>query len=491
MTQLRTKINIADTNVYQNTGQTLTLPGILTLPSFSGHSGSVLGLNNSGIVTIITGGTGSIVNKTHSQLLSMKTGSTLTLGQLYRITDCITKYKIPNTSVITSGTTEPLIVLATSSNTLDKQAYSTLFPSDIIIYDITDTSCEDGTWNAVQQKYLGGTLRTGKITYRKDTIRGLEIHYDWRNVQFRRWKVDCANWISGGSNAVYDLRKAGGGNIYVCCSATTITDTLDPSLDTSHWLLWLDITLTSFWSWTPTKANFNVGNVTTTNLIINNTIPGTDYNDYYTFTITNELTNSSGIITNNAYGTAGNGYRQFSLGDIDKDFIGFDMSGIDGLYNNMVFLLTPDGTAEYYCESNKLKNNCFNYTVIATGYYNNSNGNNSNGNIIAGRCHDNAVNIFSNNIIGGDFMKNVLSNTFSSNIVGSSSQHNQTMGNVIGCIMKSGFQYNAMPTSISNINFVSATHVYGSYNCEIFARHDGSLWLKFVDDTNSINIVVI
>ena len=97
-----------------------------------------------------------IIKKTHDELILIKNDSKLTIGQLYQITDHHTKHLIPYSfpNAIHSGTTEPLIVLATSNSTLNKQAYSVLFPNDIIYYDIADTSCEDVIWNVVQQKYL-------------------------------------------------------------------------------------------------------------------------------------------------------------------------------------------------------------------------------------------------------------------------------------------------------------------------------------------------
>jgi hypothetical protein len=118
------------------------------------------------------------------------------LGQMYLITDHVTKHLIPNTSDINTGNLEPLILLATSTSKFDNLAYSVLYPDDIIHFDFNSNLCEDNS-----------TPRTGKITYRKDKFNN-SCYYDFRNVKFRRWAVDCSvEWTSGSDYNKNDLIK--------------------------------------------------------------------------------------------------------------------------------------------------------------------------------------------------------------------------------------------------------------------------------------------
>ena len=76
-----------------------------------------------------------------------------------------------------------------------------------------------------------------------------------------------------------DVCKSGvDGKIYKCITATTGEG--DPTVNTADWVLWLDITADAFVSWTADKTYFNVGDITTTNLIINNVTAGDDYDDF-------------------------------------------------------------------------------------------------------------------------------------------------------------------------------------------------------------------
>lgn len=131
---------------------------------------------------------GGVIDVTYDELLALmdSSGDGLVPGQFYRITDFATSHNIydywtPLAEVHTEGI-EPLIVFATSENTIAEQVWSEINPNDIIHYDVTNNLCEDTT-----------TSRTGKITYRKDTERNIETYYDFRGVVFRRWKV----WLDG------------------------------------------------------------------------------------------------------------------------------------------------------------------------------------------------------------------------------------------------------------------------------------------------------
>lgn len=93
---------------------------------------------------------------------------------------------ISTTLSTNTGATEPLILLATSDSTLDKQAYSPAYPQDVIYYDYDSTN-----YLADPSFGLGGSTIIpgwkGVIYFRHDTKLDNYTGYDFRNVKFRRW----------------------------------------------------------------------------------------------------------------------------------------------------------------------------------------------------------------------------------------------------------------------------------------------------------------
>ena len=81
---------------------------------------------------------GGIIEVTYAELVNLKNTSSLVKGQNYLLTDYMTTYTQPVTEVSkTSGIIEPLIITATDVDKLHNQCKSTLYPQDIIFYEIT------------------------------------------------------------------------------------------------------------------------------------------------------------------------------------------------------------------------------------------------------------------------------------------------------------------------------------------------------------------
>jgi hypothetical protein len=120
---------------------------------------------------LINGGSGAIEDVTYTEFSSKLRTSTLVPGQKYKITDYQTihpkSYKVgafngmmdhvyydfaaTGFDTLHTGTTEPLIVTAVATNTIDKKVQSTLHPNDIIHYEplknifrIKDTYYQEG-----------------------------------------------------------------------------------------------------------------------------------------------------------------------------------------------------------------------------------------------------------------------------------------------------------------------------------------------------------
>lgn len=145
---------------------------------------------------------GNQINVTYAQLTTHITNSTLVPGTGYLITNHQTRHIMHNTTVLNVDNTggvvipiEPLIVIASSTNTLSPYAQSTLFPNDIIIYTVNS-----GWWGDLED-----ASSMGAITYRHcpvsttgdgNNYSNVSAPQDFRHCTFRRWNVDLT-LISG------------------------------------------------------------------------------------------------------------------------------------------------------------------------------------------------------------------------------------------------------------------------------------------------------
>ncbi len=194
-----------------------------------------------------------------------------------------------------------------------------------------------------------------------------------------------------------------------------------------------------------------------------------------------------------------------------------------------------ENTIGYNFNDNIIGNNFRKNTIGYDVYYNkigsdireNIIGNNCQNNTIGNRFRDNVINNFfayntidtnfKDNIIGDSFAYNKIGNYFYKNFIheGFGFGFNSSQGNVIGNyfsdnkigeyfynnIISDSFYYNIIVDyfqlndikafNVYNQDFTSSTYVYGSYNCSIFKRSDGSLVLTYVDNTDTINYQAI
>jgi len=129
------------------------------------------------------------IEVTYQELYGLYTGGTLEKNAYYLITDFQTLHIIPNTTQRNDTNltipVEPLIVFATGVNQLAPQAWSTVYPKDVIEYDITGD-------------YLGTLKPTGVkgcITYRKTGK--FEMNWDFRHIVTRTWCYEMqSSWYS-------------------------------------------------------------------------------------------------------------------------------------------------------------------------------------------------------------------------------------------------------------------------------------------------------
>lgn len=346
----------------------------------------------------------TIVNKTYSELNIMYNLCGLTAGQFYRITDYQTVHNIIGTSplVVHTGTTEPLVVFATSTNTLHHQAYSTLHSQDIIHYDITGGNTSDISF------FNNGTAITGLkgvIYYRKDTVKNISTYYDFRNVVSRRWAINPATWSAGTYNQ-YDVVQYSG-NVYV---SKTNGNTDTPGYYTNWQKIWnmsspyISTTLLYFY------LGYNL------ELPVNNS----DFIDVSTF---NDVTTIYNFEI---------GYVNLSESPTGSILGNIFMSGSDCIIGqNSTNNTVQDNvncirTGQYFNSNvinmgfnNNITSDIFESNVIGQSVYGNEFGQSVNGNIIGDNATSNNISDeFSGNFIMGNFFNNTINYGCSSNMIG-------------------------------------------------------------------------
>ena len=124
---------------------------------------------------------------TYEEMTEMKSQGKLIPGQYYQITDYVTTVNEATiTNARSAGHAFDILVRADSANTLNEQAWA-------VKHD-DDTYFKDARLEAWELKYRLDNVQwskqagKGTITWMKDE-HGNECPYDFKNVQFKRWKV--------------------------------------------------------------------------------------------------------------------------------------------------------------------------------------------------------------------------------------------------------------------------------------------------------------
>ena len=328
---------------------------------------------------------GGIIDVTYSQLVSLIASNQLSQGSFYQITDFQTCYDRPDydqfkTAIAVSedsyfqGPNEPIIVLATSFNTLAPNAYQPTYPNDKIKYDVTYELTESG----------GEAF--GRITERIDEFNN-RTDYDYRNIEFKRY-----------INYYYDNQNPQRGTIELL---------LDGTVNGSDGTLF---------------TNYSVGQV----IVIENPSP-----EFYKITQidSDTLMTVQGLtITYTAPGksfyiASEGGYDSYHRNNAD-DIIDFELyrtfDSSDNLNNyigDYTIHYLEDGLGNFLLANNVLKSGEFNNNTIGNGSYNNT---------FNDDCTNNTIgNYFYNNITDDDFDGNVIGNYFNNNTITANFQYNQ------------------------------------------------------------------
>jgi hypothetical protein len=323
----------------------------------------------------------------YSQFVVEANNGLLTPGRFYLMDDFQTCYDQPNYDsegdAITvgnykTGTTEPILLLATSTTGFSPTVYSTLYPQDKISYDIT--------WNVTE--VTSGSAK-GRITERVDQFNN-RADYDFRAVQFIRY-------VGYFSEQYYS------GKINLDATTGLVAETTPG---------------TSF------TTDFTVGDILG---VFYPTGVGSDapLGCFRYYEITSIVSNIEMYVTGRTLTSVNNVY--YSAGQRLPNYMSPFQCNITGTTN--------DESAQYYtfqdCASVYLGNNSdFNTFILSNNVF-------QNGSFVdmtfGGNVVGNTLNNFMRATTCGDFFQyNIITNNFDRNTIGSYFQYN-----VIDCDMNS------------------------------------------------------
>jgi hypothetical protein len=449
-------------------------------------------MNSSGVATPIGDGTyNPVIDTTYSNLYSLYSSNGFATGSYYYINDFQSIYEQPDfyfddkpktVLSLTSSTSYPIVVLATSKNTLAVDAYQPDYPKDKIKYDFT--------WNETEF----GNPAKGRITERID-VDGNRTDYDHRTIKFKRYQ-----------NYERDIQLNGFINSWDCISGTVsgTSTTFMSELSIGDIII-----LDSHSAWggdksytiglkVKTKVNdttitvevdsLYTGGVPSTvllNNVVTQIIPTTNYtfgSKLYTFwsTIPGDFTSYKEVY-----------FSQFDDGDFDNLYT-FHVGGTS--VNNYIGNYSQKYLSGSYNNTLILSNNVFTHTSSS---YNKLEGTCYNNHFEGNALNNTISNDFNNNIIIGDFNNNIIIGPFYNNFIGDMSNNsffNQFYHNFTE--ISGNFKYNSIKCEVGYFGLLSPvvtspSHIYGTYSCDIILTSGLDVKLSYYNGSNALTVVDI
>jgi hypothetical protein len=420
---------------------------------------------------------------------------------------------VVSSSSYVTGVTEPIIVLATSSNTLAVDAYQPSYPNDKIKYDVTYTTTESGN------------PAFGRITERIDEF-GNRTDYDHKNITFKRYLLRTydrlnpytgtveilADGIVTGSTGTTFTSLSPGQIIAIRNSNETFYEIVSISGDTSMIVTGETVTATgnggyeffnanshSYDSYYPNnidgQSNFNLYN--TFEAIDNDGCINThigDHSKYYLnegigdFLLANNVL-KDGRYENNTIGDSS--YNNTFNDDCTANQIGYAFRNNitdDDFDSNVIgnFFETNIITANF--NDNHVGNNFNDNFILCNSFYRNQIGNDFISNWLDGDWgfdfYQNQIgDYFNDNVIYKDFYDNNIGNNFGTNTITGVCFDNIIGNSFVLNIIGNDFRYNQILYPVSSTDFLTATHVYADYNCKIIKSDDSNLYLEYLSAT--------
>ena len=455
----------------------------------SGTSGTSGSAGTSGT----SGTSGSVKEITYEGLTDLIDANLLSVGNKYLITDYQTVHTIPNTTDTNTGEVEPLLVTAISVNELAPEAYSALFPDDVIYYSPTNDPV-----------MVEGCTK-GYIYRRVDTKQNNDIPFDFRQVKFRRWQISQPTWDGVTTYAKGIVVKS------------TIDNTLWFSLvdnnlnnatsDTTYWrqFEWYNLSYVSPYNgqWNITWGSFQ--SILTCTALYQDykmwAVP-TDYDSAYS----NKLEAPNGDLISNSntviFGTnfysnsiganfysnsIGAGFYSNSIGaDFNSNSIGADFNsnsiGANFKYNSIGTYFNNNSIGAYF--NNNIIGANFSNNTIGVYFINNTIGASSINNSIVSNFGNNSIGAnFSNNTIGVNFDSNSIGADFNSNSIVSNFNYNSIGANFNNNTIGAYFKNNSVLSNLQNIDLTAVAELYDKeYPHEVIPAASGRV-IRWYDST--------
>ena len=381
---------------------------------------------------------------TYAQLKTMRDSGTLVAGQWYRITDYMTTVA-NDPEARSAGHPFDLLVMATSVNTLSEEAKAINSSRDSNGYFAEANLKAWKIWYCLDndtKRFQWANTANGKgVIYRMIDEWQNDCPYDFKNVQFKRYKATALNEVINESiNGQYYAYNGEMMNVEIANKedfvwAYTFT-LIDENADWVDYSIKKEGALDAGTDWGYFKQ-FKIGRCEYNrirNIYVAVTI---DYQCYRTLMLNNIVLIStiskenglSGEMQLNEFGT-GN-YNMTLKDNPEKNIFGSKCyNNIAGSYSNTFGNNCNYNTFGNGCGGNTFENN-FNYNTFGNGCGGNTFGNNCSSNTFGNGCGDNT---FGNSCVGNTFGNYCSSNTFGnscySNTFGNSCYSN-TFGN--GC----------------------------------------------------------
>jgi hypothetical protein len=451
----------------------ITTPAATYVKFFSNFddNGLLYYKDDSGNAVAVGSGGGStyvpVTEITYTDLYTLYSSNGFATSSYYLITDFDSVYDqpdfycdgTPKTVVDNKGKPsgwayQPILVMATSKNTLSPDAYQPPasgfngFPKDKIKYDFT--------WNKTEFNVDA----KGRIVERIDEY-GNRTDFDHRAIRFKRYQnytknvqltgiitdYDCTNGTVAASGASFSTELSVG-DIIIIDSKSDLGYDIGLKVDTIISDGSLIAVVDSLYNGTvPSSVTLNSGTVITPQ---DYSFSAESY-DFYSTTATGDYTQYKEVY-----------FGQSDANDCDKEVYPFQItSSFNNKIGNYSQVYLSGANNVFILPNNVFKMNC-NNNVILDNFYNNHIGEN---------FFDNNIGYnFSKNVINDNFSRNTTVDTFSSNLI------------------SNNFKWNNIQTGVSGYDFSSATHVYGNYNCNIFSNSLGYVRLSYY---NSSDVLVI
>lgn len=362
---------------------------------------------------------------TYSEFRNLIIGSSLSTGSYYLITDFKTCYDVPEYIVngnpkgspfidYMQSSVEPIIVHATSSNTISSVAYQPAYPNDKIQYD--------WTWNVTE---ITGGDAYGRITERIDEYNN-RTDYDHRTILFNRFQSYDKNTKLTG--AIYALETFPGDSLMG--NGTSFTKEVSPgdvlliqgnsefgvkvSEVLSDTQLTIIVDLATDISFCGNSYSFysavGSGNYDECKEVYIGQKNQEDWNRQLTFKL-------DGSALHNYIGDYSNFYLEDNVSNsgflLANNVFYSDNSGI---YSNIIGDRSYNNTGKYWFVRNTIAGRFYNNSIHENGFYSNNIEEYFNGNVIQSSVWGNTIKEgFSENYIYNNFYDNQIGNNFNSN----------------------------------------------------------------------------